>query len=31
VKAVFGPGTGMDKIVKAIVDATSDREATARG
>jgi methylmalonyl-CoA mutase C-terminal domain/subunit len=31
VTAVFGPGTGMNKIVEAIVDATSDREATARG
>lgn len=31
VTAVFGPGTSMDKIVNAIVEATSDREATARG
>jgi methylmalonyl-CoA mutase, C-terminal domain len=26
VAAVFGPGTGMDKIVKAIVSATRDRK-----
>ncbi|MFW6068400.1 MAG: cobalamin B12-binding domain-containing protein [Chloroflexota bacterium] len=31
VVAIFGPGTGMDKIVQAIREAVSGREASARG
>lgn len=30
VRAVFGPGTGMDKIVQAIRGAVSDQEASRR-
>lgn len=31
VTAVFGPGTGMDKIIQAIREAVSGREASPRG
>lgn len=31
VTAVFGPGTGMDRIVQAIREAASGREASPRG